>query len=133
MPMTMIGVGRPRTTSSWCGSGRCLRISFVGGCDDQCTTLSRSSMGIPAQVSTFRVYVGTCHHHQTRRRTSRVEPGNGNPGGKFRLCVAGSGTYSAQQGLACALCGIRDRPTTRSEEHTSELQSRFDLVCRLLL
>src|SRR5207249_10837654 len=24
-------------------------------------------------------------------------------------------------------------PGTRSEEHTSELQSRFDLVCRLLL
>src|SRR5438067_2926807 len=24
-------------------------------------------------------------------------------------------------------------PTARSEEHTSELQSRFDLVCRLLL
>src|SRR5207249_7373462 len=27
----------------------------------------------------------------------------------------------------------RSRPTRRSEEHTSELQSRFDLVCRLLL
>src|SRR2546428_6856083 len=26
-----------------------------------------------------------------------------------------------------------DRPRTRSEEHTSELQSRSDLVCRLLL
>src|SRR5699024_11575225 len=26
-----------------------------------------------------------------------------------------------------------DRPVSRSEEHTSELQSRFDLVCRLLL
>src|SRR5207249_11379076 len=25
------------------------------------------------------------------------------------------------------------RPVFRSEEHTSELQSRFDLVCRLLL
>src|SRR5699024_11261805 len=25
------------------------------------------------------------------------------------------------------------RSSTRSEEHTSELQSRFDLVCRLLL
>src|SRR5438067_5566606 len=25
------------------------------------------------------------------------------------------------------------RPACRSEEHTSELQSRFDLVCRLLL
>src|SRR5207249_5097716 len=26
-----------------------------------------------------------------------------------------------------------NRPALRSEEHTSELQSRFDLVCRLLL
>src|SRR5699024_12526260 len=29
--------------------------------------------------------------------------------------------------------GISDGPGQRSEEHTSELQSRFDLVCRLLL
>src|SRR6266513_1974930 len=29
-----------------------------------------------------------------------------------------------------AVCGT---PAARSEEHTSELQSRFDLVCRLLL
>src|SRR5438067_6276206 len=30
--------------------------------------------------------------------------------------------------------GLRRRPgLRRSEEHTSELQSRFDLVCRLLL
>src|SRR5207249_11026503 len=28
---------------------------------------------------------------------------------------------------------IRDQREERSEEHTSELQSRFDLVCRLLL
>src|SRR5699024_1097519 len=28
---------------------------------------------------------------------------------------------------------IRFHPRVRSEEHTSELQSRFDLVCRLLL
>src|SRR5437868_13312466 len=27
----------------------------------------------------------------------------------------------------------RLKPSNRSEEHTSELQSRFDLVCRLLL
>src|SRR5437868_8166815 len=27
----------------------------------------------------------------------------------------------------------RNAPKMRSEEHTSELQSRFDLVCRLLL
>src|SRR5699024_11612896 len=49
--------------------------------------------------------------------------------------------YKCQLGLvlyACIVCckcltsfsfGIKDR----SEEHTSELQSRFDLVCRLLL
>src|SRR5690349_24010078 len=28
---------------------------------------------------------------------------------------------------------LRQRPVVRSEEHTSELQSRRDLVCRLLL
>src|SRR5699024_11858918 len=34
------------------------------------------------------------------------------------------------------IAGVGFEPTTsglRSEEHTSELQSRFDLVCRLLL
>src|SRR5699024_12427710 len=31
------------------------------------------------------------------------------------------------------LIGARQRVRDRSEEHTSELQSRFDLVCRLLL
>src|SRR5207249_8006797 len=31
------------------------------------------------------------------------------------------------------LPGARELLATRSEEHTSELQSRFDLVCRLLL
>src|SRR5699024_120264 len=36
--------------------------------------------------------------------------------------------------LLVALDGITDpRNLGRSEEHTSELQSRFDLVCRLLL
>src|SRR5207249_12107651 len=32
-----------------------------------------------------------------------------------------------------ALFAIHQRRRVRSEEHTSELQSRFDLVCRLLL
>src|SRR5699024_11728551 len=32
-----------------------------------------------------------------------------------------------------AAARTRDRLAARSEEHTSELQSRFDLVCRLLL
>src|SRR5699024_11378309 len=41
----------------------------------------------------------------------------------------------AQVGHAqCQLVALLFRvPFSRSEEHTSELQSRFDLVCRLLL
>src|SRR5438067_9868978 len=33
----------------------------------------------------------------------------------------------------CAVPTIEPASVIRSEEHTSELQSRFDLVCRLLL
>src|SRR2546428_4308872 len=36
-------------------------------------------------------------------------------------------------GVGLALIRRRDSSTGRSEEHTSELQSRSDLVCRLLL
>src|SRR5699024_3049960 len=47
-------------------------------------------------------------------------------------------THSQPSGLTQFLSARRTRLTTllrdqRSEEHTSELQSRFDLVCRLLL
>src|SRR5690348_6400208 len=34
---------------------------------------------------------------------------------------------------ACSCTNCDDRPSTRSEEHTSELQSPVHLVCRLLL
>src|SRR5699024_12432897 len=56
------------------------------------------------------------------------------------------GTYTDVAGVRCHIIvnskagklWIRESGTTtpvglRSEEHTSELQSRFDLVCRLLL
>src|SRR5699024_8560368 len=36
-------------------------------------------------------------------------------------------------GVGAALPELGSAEQTRSEEHTSELQSRFDLVCRLLL
>src|SRR5207249_8694793 len=35
--------------------------------------------------------------------------------------------------IASGMIGFNIMNSTRSEEHTSELQSRFDLVCRLLL
>src|SRR5207249_8373498 len=64
------------------------------------------------------------------------------PPGRDRAAGRGRGYYhhgraadDTQRKLAperLDLCGHpRSRP--RSEEHTSELQSRFDLVCRLLL
>src|SRR5690349_23692269 len=53
--------------------------------------------------------------------TNRVLP---HPVGPFKI----TGSFAA--------CAASNRPislSTRSEEHTSELQSRRDLVCRLLL
>src|SRR6478672_13961105 len=41
-------------------------------------------------------------------------------------------SISARKPRSC-MCGSRMTSPTRSEEHTSELQSRSDLVCRLLL
>src|SRR5438034_6155042 len=35
--------------------------------------------------------------------------------------------------VVARVCALRQRADTRSEEHTSELQSHSDLVCRLLL
>src|SRR2546422_6897116 len=43
---------------------------------------------------------------------------------------AGSGRYSHAPALRCR---VRFLAVSRSEEHTSELQSRLHLVCRLLL
>src|SRR5438067_7868913 len=51
--------------------------------------------------------------------------------GGTRLALAGlrlDALLATREGLL--VCGVRG---PRSEEHTSELQSRFDLVCRLLL
>src|SRR6202046_5798428 len=42
-------------------------------------------------------------------------------------------TATTERGLMSTGCNAPPYPFMRSEEHTSELQSRFDLVCRLLL
>src|SRR5205809_2229866 len=58
----------------------------------------------------------TLFPYTTLFRSTRSDPGRGEPS---RLPRA---------------CGISPDPTSsRSEEHTSELQSRLQLVCRLLL
>src|SRR5699024_11768894 len=41
--------------------------------------------------------------------------------------------HAGTNGLFVVICTAAGKHALRSEEHTSELQSRFDLVCRLLL
>src|SRR5256885_9966911 len=53
-----------------------------------------------------------------------------------RGCASGSGSAPNALGRSHAAAGTRYEPAraaTRSEEHTSELQSPCNLVCRLLL
>src|SRR5437588_8719919 len=49
------------------------------------------------------------------------------PGGRGRGLAAGRGLHGGRAGARAGLDSMR------SEEHTSELQSHSDLVCRLLL
>src|SRR5690606_40656923 len=71
----------------------------------------------------------------------RSAPGGSAPAagsGGWRCCASGAAAASAKP--CCGRCSAtrgpgrwRRPPCTRSEEHTSELQSRENLVCRLLL
>src|SRR5260370_6628678 len=71
------------------------------------TTLFRSKLS--GQIE------GICRHHSRKHRSqvSRTQHGLFNPFQPLR--------------------GHANRKNTRSEEHTSELQSHLNLVCRLLL
>src|SRR5438874_3890241 len=66
-----------------------------------------------------------CSRHARSWARSSSPAGNGRDATRTSLRTTGAGAGVAD--TAC--CGI----ARRSEEHTSELQSRRDLVCRLLL
>src|SRR5689334_24658965 len=70
----------------------------------------------------FRSSEGHCQQGHSRRRQHRVDRDGARPGFQ-RRCVA----IRLVQGSSGT------SPIWRSEEHTSELQSQFHLVCRLLL
>src|SRR5699024_12742231 len=50
-----------------------------------------------------------------------------------RVCGSGPSEESTRSTTPSTMESPRSTAWCRSEEHTSELQSRFDLVCRLLL
>src|SRR5690242_20985247 len=52
---------------------------------------------------------------------------------RIRLCHPGEYGEPVQWFSECRSRSRRDNRTARSEEHTSELQSHVNLVCRLLL
>src|SRR6266498_2585269 len=100
-------------------------------------------------VSTARI---TASKRGTRKTNGKREPGHGKRDREYvsRFSLPGYSYLSASTGSnrAARLAGYKPNPTpvsadaasaatmdqsgTRSEEHTSELQSRPHLVCRLL-
>src|SRR5699024_12426376 len=80
----------------------------------------------------------------TRRSSDLQSQYDGNAAGDvLRLCATGEGSWAVENNGQCGDAtgaGVDNGRGhgggefyPRSEEHTSELQSRFDLVCRLLL
>src|SRR5699024_12738532 len=79
------------------------------------------------------------------RRTGRTEasfdmisnkstsPGSISKGGRYYSCLYGRSRLRMISPAIISPAQLGTQATERSEEHTSELQSRFDLVCRLLL
>src|SRR5438067_6510762 len=79
------------------------------------------------------------HSFPTRRSSDLTLPGGQTTDARLPAQPGSPDTLALQVGFtALAIPGPASQlrfsvPPSRSEEHTSELQSRFDLVCRLLL
>src|SRR5207249_7161751 len=82
--------------------------------------------GVRERLAEFPRRAGAWNLASSLRFRSRTAPRNG-PLASSAVCLRQSGDRDRQWREP----GPRASP--RSEEHTSELQSRFDLVCRLLL
>src|SRR3712207_8806611 len=80
------------------------------------TTLFRSALDAWPRRPAWRAAVAGCAQRRPRRDARRCGERSARPDAGRRLAAT-----AAQE------------PDTRSEEHTSELQSRQYLVCRLLL
>src|SRR5207249_10855569 len=100
-----------------------------------------SSMPRPPPSSTLFPYTTLfrSHHRGTRYGRNDGGRGRGQRGGLgHRLNAGGRDIELRERGRIVLVFRLRleDHAVLvglRSEEHTSELQSRFDLVCRLLL
>src|SRR5262249_61693271 len=73
------------------------------------------------------------HSFPTRRSSDLVLDGSAATAGKFRKYLLVRTQMSVLTGLFVGLFALATGLQFRSEEHTSELQSLTNLVCRLLL
>src|SRR5690606_41410634 len=71
--------------------------------------------------------------HRRRAFHEGSPPAHGAAGGEPRLAQAGDEPYAGTRPVPQHAAAARSQAGSRSEEHTSELQSREKLVCRLLL
>src|SRR5207249_6811245 len=111
--------------------------------------LLRAEVCAAPQISDARAepYRASPAHERSREREARADSTSHAQGGVLIDDVgppshvgvppAQNGPWSYDSDSGCAVQvdrqEIDESFTPRSEEHTSELQSRFDLVCRLLL
>src|SRR5699024_12444854 len=89
----------------------------------------------PPLIVLFTCSVARRYLHSFPTRRSSDLPRTRPPGGRRRSagCWAAPRTPCPRAARPIRAGVRRAHPPVRSEEHTSELQSRFDLVCRLLL
>src|SRR5699024_12131804 len=88
------------------------RSSDLASCSGSLPTTCRSTASSETDAFGWRLPSATCIAHSKATANDTTSP------------------------IGTAPCSVAIDwlvPTVRSEEHTSELQSRFDLVCRLLL
>src|SRR5690625_6497097 len=102
--------------------------------------LAALALGCQAQVGgrhlgDSRVTSGAGEHeHNCGQQTLTIEPGeDAGAGGNTRAGPAAKSAPAVISAATVILAAVITAPARRSEEHTSELQSRGHLVCRLLL
>src|SRR3712207_9483900 len=94
------------------------------GAGSRDTTRCRSDLLFVNDTATTEIYTLSLHD------ALPIWPGGKELSLANRLLVSGPGSENSSIGEVCRVVG---RSAFRSEEHTSELQSRQYLVCRLLL
>src|SRR5207248_10850787 len=103
-----------------------------------CVSLFFFTCPPPSEIYTLSLHdaLPICQLARTVRPADRRIPGAAMDAGRYvRADRSGARTHLQSRKILLALprsavCGFVDE---RSEEHTSELQSPYDLVCRLLL